>query len=234
MEFAANEGKHVEIRVAGEVFLRHAIQTRFVTPRDNYIDLMREYVLGLYEEGDLISISEKIIALCQNRIVRREDVKIGTWAKFLSRFACRNIRAGYGVGEPIKMQYAIDKAGLPRVLLASAAGGLGKLVGIKGIFYRIAGREVSGLDGFTDTVWAEYRDIGIEIPDNSTAVCNEIKTKLGIRCMIVDSNDLGQEILGKSEDVDWDDETLKQLIRDNPAGQGQQKTPIILIRKKRG
>lgn len=232
MEFAANEGKHVEITVGGDVFMRHAIHTRFVTTKDNYIDLMKEYVLGIYQEGDLVSISEKIIALCQNRIVRRENVKIGRWARFLSRFACRNTRAGYGVGEPIKMQYAIDKVGLPRVLLASIVGGLGKLIGVKGLFYRIAGREVSGLDGFGDAIWAEYRDIGIEIPYNSTVVCNEIRNKLGIRCMIVDSNDLGREILGKCDDIGVDDELLKQMIRDNPAGQGTQRTPIILIRKK--
>ena len=30
MEFHANEGKNVEIEVNGEVYLRHAIKTRFV------------------------------------------------------------------------------------------------------------------------------------------------------------------------------------------------------------
>ncbi len=50
--------------------------------------------------------------------------------------------------------------------------------------------------------------------------------------MIVDSNDFGQVILGKSDDIKLDDKTLQQIIRDNPAGQGQQRTPIILIRKK--
>ncbi len=50
--------------------------------------------------------------------------------------------------------------------------------------------------------------------------------------MIVDSNDFGQVILGKSDDIKVDDKTLKQIIKDNPAGQGQQRTPIILIRKK--
>ena len=50
--------------------------------------------------------------------------------------------------------------------------------------------------------------------------------------MIVDSNDFGREILGKSYDIDLPDSYLKELIRDNPAGQGKQQTPIILIRKK--
>lgn len=231
MQFVANEGKCVEIKAGDEVYLRHAVQTKFVTADDNYIDILREYVADIYQVGDIISISEKIISICQHRIVRREDIKVGVWAKFLSKFASRESSRGYGVGEPIKMQYAINKRGLPRILLASLIGGFCKLLGIKGIFYRIAGKEVSGLDGFYDAVWKEYGDIGIEIPYDSGTVCNEIKYKLGISCMIVDANDLGQEILGKSDDIKLENSVLKEMIRDNPAGQGQQRTPIILIRK---
>lgn len=132
----------------------------------------------------------------------------------------------------INMQYAINKVGIIRVLVASIASGITKLFGIRGVFYKIVGTEVSGLDGFYDGAWDEYRDIGIEIPENSAAVCNEIKTKLGISCMIVDSNDFGQVILGKSDDIKLEDRILKQMIKDNPAGQGKQRTPIILIRKK--
>ena len=50
--------------------------------------------------------------------------------------------------------------------------------------------------------------------------------------MIVDSNDFGQVILGKSNDIKLSDKILREIIRDNPAGQGKQTTPIILIRKK--
>ena len=232
MEFTLNDGKQVEMEAGGEIFLRHAIRTRFITPRDNYIDIMKEYVSGIYQDGDFISISEKIISICQNRIVKREDVKVGLWARLLSRFALRTSPAGVGVGMPIKMQYAINKVGLCRVLAASVIGGVFKLFGKKGVFYKIAGREVSGLDGFNDQVWKEYKDIGIELPHDPCAVCGEIKEKLGISCMIVDANDLGQEILGKSADLRWDDETLKGIIQDNPAGQDQDRTPIILIRRK--
>ena len=233
MEFIANEGKKVEIGAGGEIYQRHAVKIRFVTTKDNYIDILKEYVSDIYEEGDIISISEKIISICQNKVIKREDIKIGWWAKFLSSFACHKNRGGYGVGMTINMQYAIDKVGLPRVLFASIIGGLTKLIGIKGVFYKIVGQEVSGLDGFYDGAWQEYRDIGIEIPENSNLVCNEIKNKLGMSTMIVYSNDFGQVILGKSKDIELSDKVLREVIRDNPAGQGQQKTPIILIRKKR-
>ena len=232
MEFVANEGKNVEIVVGNDTYLRHAIKTKFVKSNDNYIEIMKEYVQNFYQDGDIVSISEKIISICQNRIIRREDIKIGFWAKLLSNFACRKNRGGYGVGMPINMQYAINKVGLLKVIVASIASGITKLFGIKGVFYTIVGREVSGLDGFYDGAWDEYRDIGIEIPEDSNAVCDEIKDKLGISCMIVDSNDFGQVILGKSSDIKLEDNILEQMIKDNPAGQGQQRTPIILIRKK--
>lgn len=109
MKFVANDGKNLEIQVGQNIYLRHAVKTRFICPTDNYIDVIQEYVSGIYEEGDMISISEKIISICQNRIIKREEIKIGKWAKFLSRFACQKNRGGYGVGQAINMQYAINK-----------------------------------------------------------------------------------------------------------------------------
>ncbi len=231
MEFKANDKKKLEITVGEEIYLRHAIKTKFITTNDEYLKIIEQYVSNIYEKGDILSISEKIISICQNRIVKREDLKIGFWAKLLSKFASHPT-TGVGVGETIKMQYAIDKVGLIKVLYASLASAITKLFGKKGVFYQIVGQEVSGLDGFYDHVWSEYRDIGIELPQNPNGVCNEIKQKLGISCMIVDANDLGQEILGVSSDLKGREDYLKELIKDNPAGQGRQTTPLILIRKK--
>ncbi len=231
MDFFANEGKNVEITVNGTTYMRHAIKTHFVKQGEDYIEIFKKYVAPIYEEGDIVSSSEKIIALCQNRVVKREDLKIGFWAKFLSKFASTT-SAGIGVGETIKMQYAITKVGLPKVLWASIAGGICKIFGKRGVFYKIVGQEVSGLDGFYDHVWKEYGDIGIENPENPSGVCDEIKEKLGMSCMIVDANDLGQELLGYSSDINLSEEELIALVSDNPCGQGKETTPIILIRKK--
>jgi len=231
MEFIANPGKNVEIETKEGIYLRHAIKTKFITNEDNYINIVNEYVSRIYEEGDIVSISEKVVSLCQNRIIKREELKIGFWAKFLSKFASHP-STGIGVGESIKMQYAINKVGTLKVIFASFVSGITKLMGIKGMFYKIVGQEVSGLDGFYGHIWKEYEDIGIELPENPNKVCNEIKNELGISCMILDSNDLGQEILGKSDDIILNYQELKELIKDNPAGQGKEQTPMILIRKK--
>ena len=51
-------------------------------------------------------------------------------------------------------------------------------------------------------------------------------------CLIVDANDLGQELLGCSDDLreSIPAEDLIKFVRDNPSGQGKELTPIILIR----
>ncbi len=231
MQFYANEGKKVEIKVAERYYQRHAIKTHFIEPGEDYIQIFKHYVLPLYQPGDIVTCSEKIIALCQNRIIKEEELKVGFWAKLLSRFAAKT-SAGVGVKEPRKMQYAIQLVGLPKVLWASFLSAITKLLGKKGVFYQVVGPEVSGLDGFYGHVWEQYAHIGICLPANPSKVCNEIQEKLGISCMIIDANDLGQEILGKSNDITLSDIELKQLIEDNPAGQGKEQTPLILIRPK--
>ena len=230
MEFLSNDGKNINICVSGKKYLRHAIKTRFVNQGDSYLDIINEYVKPIYKDGDIVSISEKIIAMSQNRVVRRDALKVSVLARFLSKFATRT-SAGVGVGDVLKMQYAIDTVGASRVLWASFAAAFMKMLGKKGVFYEIVGREVSGLDGFNADAWDEYADIGILIPENPSGVCNEIKDKLGINCMIVDANDLGQEILGWSDGISMSEQDLKGLIKDNPAGQGKQRTPLILIRE---
>lgn len=139
-EFVSNEGKKLKIEVGKESYLRHAIKTHFIKHGENYIDIFKKYVSPIYKEGDIISISEKIISLCQNRIIRREEIKIGFWAKLLSKFAKHPKYEGIGVGESIKMQYAINKVGLLKVIIASFCSAMTKLIGIKGVFYKIVRR----------------------------------------------------------------------------------------------
>ena len=212
MEFVANESKKVEIETSTGVYQRHAIQTHFVQIGENYIDLIERYVKPLYEEGDLLSISEKVIALCQKRIVYRKDIHPGFWAKLLCRFV-HVTPAGPGAGTPHKML---------------------KLFGKKGVFYKVCGHEVDGIDGLIDydISFKEYVDYGILNPENPSGVCDEIYEKTGVKAMIIDASDIDCVILGKCRNVTLTDEQLCEIVRDNPAGQEGQCTPFILIRKK--
>lgn len=230
MEFKANEDKDVEIKVGDEIYSRHAIQTHFVQLGEDYNKIIEKYVKDIYQEGDIVSISEKIVSLCQKRIVYKKDVKVSLLAKFLSRFAMRS-DAGVGVDNPYKMQFAIMVNGRLKVIFAAVMGGIGKIFGKRGLFYEIVGQEVSGLDGFYGNVFEDYAEFGIRIPEDPTGVCNEIYEKTGVKTMIVDANDINVEILGKADSIDKTIQELIALIIDNPAGQSKELTPLVLIRK---
>ena len=230
MEFRAGSGRNVIIEVNNEKYLRHAIETHYIQIGESYIDIIEKYVKPIYKEGDIISISEKIISLCQKRIIYKKDVKVSKLAKFLSKFAMKS-NAGVGVDNPYKMQFAIMLNGRLKVIYAAIAGGIGKLFGKRGVFYKIVGPEISGLDGFYGDVFEDYADFGIRLPENPTGVCNEIYEKTGVKAMIVDANDLNVEILGNTDDIGYTEEELIALIKDNPAGQTKTLTPIVLIRK---
>lgn len=230
MEFYANDGKAVYIEVGGRRFARHAVKTRFVNVGDDYIELVREYVLPVYQPGDILSSSEKIIALCQGRVVYERDVKPGFWANLLSRFV-HQTAAGPGAGLPVKMQFAINHCGLPKVLWAAFRAAVDKLRGIKGTFYKITGPEITGLDGFYGHDIPEYEHMGIRIPEDPDGVCDEIYEKTGVITMIVDANALSQEVLGRASVIKEPMKVLEGMIRDNPAGQETQMTPFILIRE---
>ena len=232
MSLVVNEGKDLVRETSAGKFERYGIRTRFVNIGDDYIDFMREYALPEMQEGDIISISEKIIALCQKRIVYRKDIHPGFWAKLLCKFV-RVTPAGPGAGTPYKMQLIIMICGLPRVLFAAACSAVTKLFGKKGVFYKVCGHDVDGIDGLIDydISYKEYVDYGILNPEDPNAVCQEIYDKLGIPCMLVDACDLSVSVLGKCSAITLGDDDLAEIIRDNPAGQSDQCTPLILIRK---
>ena len=230
MELKSNENKKLEIEVEGGKYNRYAIKTHFVKIGESYIDIIEKYIKPIYEKGDFISISEKIISLCQKRVIYKKDLKVSKLAKFLSRFAMSS-DAGIGVDSPYKMQVAINLCGRLKVIYAAILAGIGKIFKKKGIFYDIVGQEITGLDGFYGKVFPDYEEYGIRIPENPDKVCNEIYEKLGIKSMIVDANDFDVEILGKTGCLYYDEELLKKIIKDNPARQSNQLTPIVLIRK---
>lgn len=233
MELRPNDKKELERTVGGLTYERYAIKTRFVNIGDDYVEVIKEFALPYFQEGDFISISEKIIALCQKRIVYRKDIHPGFWAKLLCKFV-HVTPAGPGAGTPYKMQLVIMLCGLPRVLLATLCSAVTKLFGIKGVFYKVCGHEVEGIDGLIDydISYKEYVNYGILNPANPSGVCNEIYEKTGIPCMIVDACDISVTVLGKCDALTLSKETLAEIVKDNPAGQDDQCTPVILIRKK--
>lgn len=229
MELSANEGKRVQIETTAGTFSRYAVKTHFVQIGENYNDLVEQYIKPLYQDGDMISISEKVISLCQNRVIHKKDMKLTWLAKFLSKFASHST-AGIGVDSVWKMQFAIDHCGAWKIIWASICSAVDKIFGKKGIFYEIAGDEVRGLDGFYDSAFAEYGEFGIRLPEDPCRVCNEIYEATGVKAIVVDVNDFTCDILGMADAIPYTQSQMAEILLDNPAGQSTQLTPFVLIR----
>jgi len=210
---------------------RYPIRTSFITVSDNLNSIISKYILPDAEKDDIIVLCEKIVSIIQNRVVYKKDIRLGFWAKFLSKFA-KKTPYGFSVGNPLKMQVAINLAGLPRILLACFCSGIAKIFGISGTFYRVAGHQISQIDGFYGEAFPQYAEMGILGSKDSDKVCQELRNRFGFSFVIADVNDLGRNIIGRSQDLKEKDKIILEALKDNPAGQSNQQTPIIIIRKK--
>lgn len=226
-----NQGKDLAIDAGGRRFLRIPLRTHFVKIGEDYARLAARYAAPRVAPGDVLCISEKIIALCQRRVVYRDQIHPGFWARLLCRFVHRT-PAGPGAGTPHKMQLVIMECGLPRVLLAALCSALTRPFGWHGVFYRLCGHEVGSIDGLIDydISFAEYYHYAILAPEDCRQVCDQLEEQLGIPCAIVDACDRNVEVLGTSHDMPYPIRQLKEMLRDNPAGQGSQQTPLIVVR----
>ena len=217
--------------VNGVRYERYGIKTHFIERGEDYIEILRRYVSPLYQEGDVVTLGEKVISMCQDNTVEKETVKLGFWAKFLSKFATSNSN-GIGMDEPYKLQLAINMKGLPLILWGAFWGAVCKVFGKRGVFYEIVGQDVAGIDGFySHSAFETYHTLAVLNPREPEKVCADVYEQLGISRMLVDANDIAVEVLAKSPDLAAvSDEDLAERIRDNPAGQDDELTPFILIR----
>ena len=215
----------------GKKYLRYAIQTHFVQRGESQTALMEKYVRPLYRAGDVVSFGAKVMCMCVNSVRTRDEVKPGFWAKFLWRFAGIN-HTGVGMHEPYKLQLVIDICGLPRVLLATVCSAVTKLFGVHGVFYKICGKGVGGIDGFYfRSSFDVYKQLALINPENPNELCDALTAETGIPVVLMDANDLQRDQLGKSKDFPYTDEEIQDFMRDNPSGQGDEMTPLILVRE---
>ena len=214
----------------GRRYDRFAIQTHFVEVGENQADLVRRYVLPLYQKGDLLSFGAKVMAMCTRNVKTRDEVKPGFWAKHLWRFAGINT-TGVGMHEPYKLQLVINMCGLPRVLFAAFISAITRPFGVHGLFYKICGQGVGGIDGFYfRSSFDRYKELALINPPNPVELCNQLEKETGIPVVLMDANDLEQNQLGKCDDFPLSDAEIQDAMADNPSGQGDELTPLILIR----
>ena len=133
--------------------------------------------------------------------------------------------------EPYKLQLVIDMCGLPRVLFAAFVSAVTRPFGVHGLFYKICGKGVGGIDGFYfRSSFDRYKELALINPDNPVELCNRLEKDTGIPVVIMDANDIDQNQLGKCDDFPLTDDEIQDAMADNPSGQGDELTPLILIR----
>jgi len=238
--FRPNRGRHLFARSRnGADYARAPVRTRKVGPRDDLGAVVLEAIAGLdahggVRPGDLVAISEKVVAVSQGRSRPVEEIQPGTLARILSHFVQRT-PVGIGLGIPATMQLAIQEVGAPRILLATAASAVTRPFRVRGVFYRVAGPRASAIDGPTPGTLPPYNTHAKLPPAQPAAVARKLSRSLSelaggdVGVAVIDANDIGVTILGSSGALDR--ELLLSLLQDNPLGQGSEQTPIALIRK---
>jgi hypothetical protein len=218
------------LRVVGNRrFLRIPVKTHVVTQKDDIIEVIRKYAGGQLQPGDVIAVSEKVVAITQDRAYDISELRVGFWAQALWRFV-RKVPYGIGLRSPYSMQCAIDEVGAPRILFAAIAGGCTRLLGRRGDFYRIAGKQAAMIDAAHTAGIKQYYECVIKGPKDPERVARQISAALGYPAAIVDVNDIGGSwVVGGSTGLDA--KAVEEAMRDNPAGQGDACTPIILVRE---
>lgn len=225
----AKKAKKPEIEFNGERYLRIPVKTHVIRKSDRIVDVVKRYTKGKLAQGDVVFITEKAVAITQGRAFPVKDIKARPLAVTLSNYVTKT-PAGIGLGIPQTMEMALRECGIPRILFAAAVSAVGKLFGRKGDFYRIAGYKASSIDGPTPNTLPPYNRYVVLGPDKPDQVCAQVSGAIGKDVIIVDLNDLGGKILGRSS-RSLDKERMFGILRDNPLGQCREQTPIGIIRK---
>ena len=231
MELTPNEGKNAIIEVNGVRYERLPIKTHLITDKDNIVEVAEKYGSPvLSQPGDVLFITEKIVACTQGRAIPLETIKPRKLAYFLSNHVTKT-KHGIGLGMPETMEYALRECGVLRILFAAAVSVIGKKIfKKKGWFYAVAGYRAESIDGPTKNTIPPYNQCVVLGPLEPDKVAKEIKDAIGYDVLVADINDLAGRILGASS-KSLDKKLYARILKDNPLGQDCQQTPMGIIRK---
>ncbi len=227
-----NEGKNLEIEVDGVIYQRFPIKTHLIRIKEDINPIFEQIKKKYFQEGNFLAISEKFIAISEGRLIHKSIIKPSGLAKLLVK-GVKKYENDTGFSNPLKMQIAIMQAGYVRIFFAAVIGMITRLLGRRGDFYRIAGNRISEIDGFDPATVKPFDEFATLGPENPQEVAQKIKDKFGMSTVIVDSNNINTEVLGKNFQIKYSSNRIRRILLDNPMCQGAELTPIILIRKKK-
>lgn len=214
--------------------MRIPIRTELIKPGEDLMALLERYVRPHLLPGDQMYVSEKVVCVCQNRIVKAADVKTSWLARLLASKVKNNVGTpkfkGLGHGTPPAMQLLIEEAGYPRTIFAAAVAALTRPLGIKGAFYCLVGKQAKSIDCPMSWTIEEFKEYAKRAPYDPNGVARRIKERFGAEAVIVDANYQGAFSLGKSTRA-ITERFIREVLKDNPAGQDSEMTPFVIVRK---
>lgn len=228
MTETSNKEKKAEIEYCGKRYVRIPVKTHVIMKEDRIMDVVKKYTEGKLQKGDIVFVSEKAVAITQGRAFPVKEIKPSRLAVFLSNHVTKT-KHGIGLGIPETMEMALRECGVPRIMLAAAVAAVTKPFGLRGAFYHVAGYKAASIDGPTLNTLPPYNTYVVLGPLKPDRTAKEISKAVGAPVLIVDLNDLGGKILGRS-DASLDKEEMYGILRDNPLGQSREQTPVGIIR----
>lgn len=209
----------------GQVYGRLPIRTHVITERDNLVEVVARYTKGLVSPGDVIVLSESMVAIAQGRAIVYSTVRPGLLARFLCRFPQKH----GSLATPQAMQLAIDDAGRLRVMAGAVAAGVGRVLGRRGWFFVVAGRNLAYVDDIAGTLPPYDRHIVLG-PKDPDGLAGRIQARIGVDVAIVDVNDIHcVDVIAYAGRLE--PEAFRQALIDNPAGNDDQQTPIVVLKR---
>jgi F420-0:gamma-glutamyl ligase-like protein len=224
----ANHEKRLAVEVGRRTYARIPVGTHVISKGDDIVEVVLKYAGPALREGDILVVSEKIVAIAQGRAYPISQIRPSWLAGFLAGFVHKS-PYGIGLGSPCTMELAIREAGVFRIMAAAVAAGVAKLFGINGVFYRICGTSVAAIDGPCDYTLPPYNRYAILGPLKPNEVAQSLSEATGVPVAIVDANDLGVSVLGVSSECP-EPRFIAEVLADNPLGQSCEQTPIGIVR----
>ncbi len=214
----------------GVAYDRIPVQTHLIHIKEALPPVFDEYVKVVLQPGDWVAVSEKFVTISQGRVIHHSVVRPGLLAKLLVKGVTKH-PDDIGYSDPRKMQVAIMQAGWWRMFVAMVLGGVSRVVlRRRGDFYRIAGHRISEIDGFNPATVKPFDEFAMLGPADPAAACTELSAHTGVPVAIVDANNINIEVLGTSPGFPVDRATIREVLLDNPMGQGDERTPVIVVR----
>lgn len=205
-------------------FLALPLRTHLVKPGEDLARMLLFYAGRIFRPGDVVFIAETAVAIAQGRAFRSERVRPRILARLLSRFPGKD----GSLATPQAMELALRERGTGRILLGCAAALLGKMMGRRGDFFRVAGRDLAQIDDIGGQLPPFDRCIVLG-PSRPRELARELKERTGMDVGICDANDLGRvDILAST--APYPPEELARALKSNPQGNEEEMTPLVILR----